>query len=90
MKPTVGRIVYYKSYGSPNGEFKSEDRAAIITYVHNDDVVDLCVLNPTGMFFNQRVSHDFDGRGGTWNWMPYQLGQAKKTEELIDTFLGKK
>ncbi|MDQ0254924.1 hypothetical protein J2S74_002306 [Evansella vedderi] len=82
MKPTVGRIVYYKSYGTPGGEYKSEDRAAIITNVHQgeEDVVDLCVFNPGGLFFNLRVSKG--SNGGQWDWMPYQKGQAKKTEEL--------
>ena len=54
--PYVGQTVLYRSYGTPNGEFKSKDRAAIITNIVNDNcdfpVVDLCVLNPTGLFFN--------------------------------------
>lgn len=33
MKPTVGRIVHYQSYGTPNGEYLPEPRAAIITEV---------------------------------------------------------
>lgn len=75
MKPTVGRIVHYVSYGTPNGEFKPEHRAAIITAVSGevdsvgDPFVDLCVLNPTGLFFNQRVSYDeAPNAGGTWHW----------------------
>lgn len=43
MKPTVGRIVHYQSYGTPNGEFKSEPRAAIITGVVDEETVHLCV-----------------------------------------------
>lgn len=31
--PTVGRIVHYKSYGTPGGEYEPECRAAIITSV---------------------------------------------------------
>jgi hypothetical protein len=80
MKPTVGRIVYYKSYGTPNGEYKPEDRAAIVTGVVDDETIHLCVLNPTGMFFNLNVKQGPEG--GQWDWMPYQKGQAKKTEEL--------
>lgn len=74
MKPTVGRIVHYTSYGTPGGEFASECRAAIIAGVKNDsggDVVDLVVFNPQGIFFN-RVPYDAgDGAGysgGTWHW----------------------
>lgn len=72
MKPSVGRIVHYVSYGTPGGEYPSVCRAAIVTAV--DDVVDhkqvsLTVLNPEGMFFNRCVRHDEDEkRGGTWHW----------------------
>jgi hypothetical protein len=78
--PTVGRVVYYKSLGSPGGEYASVDRAAIITQVHNATCVDLCVLNPTGLFFNNSVTQG--SAGGQWDWMPFQKGQAAKTEEL--------
>jgi len=67
MKPTVARIVHYKSYGTPNGEFTPEHRAAIITRVgDDDDTVDLCVINPTGLFFNQNVNKG--EREGQWHW----------------------
>jgi hypothetical protein len=33
MKPTVGRIVHYVSYGTPGGEYASECRAAVVTEV---------------------------------------------------------
>lgn len=68
MKPSVGRIVHYTSYGTPGGEFQSEARAAIITGVVDDTTVHLCVLNPTGMFFNLDVRQG-DGPG-QWNWPP--------------------
>lgn len=80
MNPTVGRIVYYKSYGTPGGEYPSVDRAAIITQVHNATCVDLCVFNPTGQFFNQGVTQG--PNPGQWDWMPFQKGHAQKTEEL--------
>jgi hypothetical protein len=80
MKPTVGRLVYYKSYGTPNGEYKPEERAAIVTGVVDDTTVHLCVLNPTGMFFNLNVKQG--DNGGQWDWMPFQRGQATKTEEI--------
>lgn len=68
MKPTVGRIVHYLSYGTPGGEYQSEARAAIITAVHPDETVDLCVLNPTGMFFNRNVWQG--NKPGQWQWPP--------------------
>ena len=78
--PTVGAICHYVSYGTPNGEYTSQCRAAIITEVIEKDddgfslhdVVHLAVLNPTGMFFNGPCFRDdgLDGsyRGGSWHW----------------------
>lgn len=70
QKPSIGRIVHYKSYGTPKGEYKPECRAAVITEVSEDtDVVSLCILNPSGMFFNVLVIHDEEKKeGGTWHW----------------------
>lgn len=63
MKPSVGRIVHYVSYGTPGGEYKSECRAAIITEVSglansHSECVSLAVLNPTGAFFDRDVCYD--------------------------------
>jgi hypothetical protein len=85
QKPSVGRIVHYVSYGTPGGEFTSQCRAAIVTEVcapgtlpdtqdgvevdSDTQLVSLCVLNPTGIFLNQRLSQDETGHtGGTWHW----------------------
>lgn len=70
LKPTVGRTVHYQSYGTPKGEFKSEPRAAIITAVEDEEqeIVSLCVLNPTGMFFNTGCKRGTEG--GQWDWPP--------------------
>jgi len=66
MKPSIGRIVHYMSYGTPNGEYKPEPRAAIITGIVDDQTVHLCVLNPTGQFFNLSVKQG--DQGGQWSW----------------------
>ena len=69
--------------GTPGGEYGKECRAAVVTQVvgpafdpatmqesADSYVVGLCVLNPTGQFFNPSIvqmedpSHD----GGTWHW----------------------
>lgn len=74
QKPTVGRIVHYVSYGTPGGEYGSECRAAVITAVDGKQpasaqiLVSLCVLNPTGAFFNEHVRYDDNALGGTWHW----------------------
>lgn len=73
MKPSVGRIVHYVSYGTPGGEYSSQCRAAIVTEIQDGDdeaeTVGVAVFNPTGMFFNQ-VPHDESEikDGGTWHW----------------------
>jgi hypothetical protein len=60
-------MVHYVSYGTPGGEYGRECRAAIVTEVQDfapgsaeearADEVGLCVLNPTGQFFNRSVPH---------------------------------
>lgn len=65
MRPSVGRIVHYVSYGTPGGEYKSECRAAVVTEVpallseqpNDGTAAGLCVLNPEGMFFKQGVPY---------------------------------
>lgn len=50
MRPSIGRLVHYVSYGTPGGEYASQCRAAIITEVDEEDGnhrVGLAVLNPT-------------------------------------------
>lgn len=38
------------------------------------ETVSLCVLNPTGLFFNQGVKHDQEGHvGGSWHWPEMDL-----------------
>jgi hypothetical protein len=74
--PSIGRIVHWVTYGSPRGEYPSgEHRAAVITEVYQDgasgmlQAVGLCVLNPTGQFFNRNVPYEASGTiAGTWHW----------------------
>lgn len=82
MKPTIGRIVFYQRHGSPNGQHKAEPSPAIVTRVVDAEygTVDLCVLNPTGIYFDRGTEHDpkddpkaeTDGTWtpGTWRWPP--------------------
>lgn len=96
MEPTIGQVVYYKSFGTPNGEYPSVDRAAIITALNgakNDPEkgivynVSLCVLNPEGMFFNQNVEQGQEG--GQWDCMPFQKDQASRlAKENKDEVIG--
>lgn len=65
--PTVGCIVHYQAYGTPGGEFKSVPRAAIVTEIHSDTLIGVCVLNPGGIFFN-KVEYSEEPKPGCWNW----------------------
>lgn len=80
---SIGRIVHYQAHGSPNGQHRSVARAAVITalrwpetapegtnLIADQDIVDVCVLNPTGLYFNQSCPYDADGAPGTWRWPP--------------------
>lgn len=66
--PSIGRIVHYQAYGTPGGEHPSKPRAAVITDLHENNDVTVCVLNPTGMFFNRGVAYSEVPKGGTWRW----------------------
>lgn len=70
MKPSIGRVVHYHSYGTPGGEYLPEPRAAIITAVSDSTPVGLAVLNPTGMFFNTSVPFSEEPKPGHWSWPP--------------------
>lgn len=86
--PTVGRIVHF-TFGGFDSIVKSEQPfAAIVTYVWNDRMVNLAVFDVNGLPLSRtsiRLLQDDDTaqEGESYcAWMPYQLGQAAKTEEL--------
>lgn len=70
MKPSVGRIVHYVSYGTPGGEYTSQCRAAVVASVYgpDDNHLDLVVLNPTGLLFCCCSQDETAKTGGTWHW----------------------
>ena len=44
------------------------DRIVTETAENDPNTIGLCVLNPTGLFFNRGVKRDDEGGGGTWHW----------------------
>lgn len=87
IEPTVGRVVHYY----PKGWSKDQQPlAAIVAYVHSSSRVNLAIFNEEGIPFSPLPTHVFllqDGdevpeNEGYCAWMPYQKGQAQKTEQL--------
>jgi len=75
--PYVGKTIHYVAFGTPGGEYTAGvHRAAVITQVDDDQWVSLCVLNPTGLFFNQRCHYDRDGTvPGSWHFIEDEKAQ---------------
>lgn len=92
MKPTIGRIVYYKARGSADGVFPKTDRAAVVTdvrvlreqldtpsdpsYLEGLYEIRACVMNPEGLFFTAWIPQGQEG--GQWDWMPFQKDQVSR------------
>lgn len=54
--------------GVPQGALPLADTEHAQEWDSGDVVVDLCVLNPTGMFFNRCAQSEDNHVGGTWHW----------------------
>ncbi len=88
IKPTNGRVVLYtppKSSDLPHSF--GQTLAALIAHVHSDKMVNLMVIDANG-HPHSITSVDLIQEGDTkpeWGnyceWMPYQKGQAAKTEQ---------
>ncbi len=95
IKPTVGRVVlfwpsiyYARQQGMAFGD-PAQPLAALVTYVHGDRMVNLTVHDHNGVVWpvcSVQLLQEGDAPvvGGSFycEWMPYQKGQAAKTEEL--------
>lgn len=97
IKPTVGRIVWYRpsdldrnqmTIHSECANSPEQPLAATVAYVWSDHLVNLTVSDHNGAT-HQRTSvmlaQDGGRAGGIMpycEWMPFQKGQAAKTEAL--------
>jgi hypothetical protein len=90
IEPTVGRVVWYYPEGADRGPHPGEQPlSAQIAHVNEDGTVNLGVLDSLGVHFSKQnvvLIQDGDERpdGCFAEWMPYQKGQAAKTEQLED------
>lgn len=93
IKPTVGRVVWFTParQGDKRSD-KSQPLAAIVTYVHSDRCVNLSVFEQNGAaqtagYITVKLLQEEHGikdeppeSGHFAEWMPYQVGQAARTE----------
>jgi hypothetical protein len=90
IEPTVGRVVWYTP--ATKAEMGRKDPgeqplAAIIAHVHHAGLVNLMIIDREGECYwrtNVPLNQDptITREPGTCEWMPYQKGQAAKTEQL--------
>lgn len=91
IKPTIGRVVWLHR---PDSIDQSQPEAALVTYVHSDTCINVAGFNANGVPFaltsvyldqgDSPKSADVEGSllAVYAEWMPYQKGQAAKTEAL--------
>lgn len=86
IKPTIGRVVWFYPAGHSSGQ---QPNAALITYVHSDTMINLAAFDANGVpssqtsvFLYQGVADSERPSSYFAEWMPYQQGQAAKTEAL--------
>lgn len=86
IKPTVGRVLWYY----PRGGAEGPPLAAIVACVWSDTCVNLAIFNasgtpmsdpPTSVLLVQEGNPRPTG-GNFCEWMPFQVGQAKRHAEL--------
>lgn len=97
IKPTIGRVVWFTpALNDPQLPRRDQPNAAIIAYVHSDTCVNLAVFDSNGATVSRtsvKLVQDTDVYaidGPHAEWMPYQKGQAAKTEETQTTGLAKR
>lgn len=93
IKPTVGRVMWYRPGDNLQGGMTQHDPAqpmsAHVVFVWNDHMVNLLVIDHAGGI-HARSSVPIVQDGSPWSagpspyaeWMPYQKGQAAKAEDL--------
>jgi hypothetical protein len=83
IKPTVGRVLwYYETTG------QVEPFAAIVAKVHSESLINISYFDGEGKAQSRTsvlLLHEpsVETVGAHCRWMPYQLGQAAKTEQVM-------
>lgn len=89
ISPSIGRVVWFTpAVGDKSYPESKQPCAALVTYVHSDTMVNLAVFDSNGRHHSETsvtLVQDDAGRGANGRyaeWMPFQKGQAAKTEAL--------
>lgn len=82
IKPSIGRVVWFYDEKHLDGE---QPKAALVCHVWSDTCVNLAVFDANGSASNRTSVLLYQGEGERPSrmfaeWMPYQVGQAKKHE----------
>lgn len=86
IKPTVGRVVWYwPSKSEPICPGGDQPLAALVAHVWSDTCINIAGFDANGVPFNRTsvlLLQDGNPRPDQQfaEWMPYQIGQAKKHE----------
>jgi len=88
IKPSIGRIMWYWPEKVSRGD---QPWPAIVSYVHGDNMVNLSVWNAEGHAQNGKTSVPVVQDGSPYTagdspyveWMPFQVGQAKRHEAEV-------
>jgi hypothetical protein len=86
IKPTVGRVVWFYS-GTAHPMAEQQPMAAIIVKVLDDHCINITRFNEVGDAKGYisvpliQENENAPAIGFYCTWMPYQLGQAAKTEQ---------
>lgn len=86
--PSIGRVMWYWPVKEERGD---QPLVALVTYVHDDNIVNLAVFSSDGNVGGGRGSVPIVQDGSPYiagdspyvEWMPYQVGQAKKHEGTV-------
>ena len=91
--PTIGRVVLVRN--RPGSVDPSEPEPALIARVWSDRLINVGGFDANGIAFNHTSlkllqDNDIQPLGPYAEWMPYQKGQAAKTEALEAQVTGSK
>ena len=88
IQPTVGRVVWYRPSESDTfPKAVGQPLPAIITIAWDMGLVNLVVFDGDGNTHGRtsvrlvQPNDEAPGPGGYCEWMPYQIGQAQRTEQ---------